>query len=47
MKIYEAENKQYILLGDLDHMLRCMRRKIYDKYTRERRTPSKPERLSM
>jgi hypothetical protein len=35
MKIYEAENKQYISLGDLDHMLRCMRRKIYDKYVRD------------
>lgn len=34
MKIYEAEHKQYILLGDLDHLLRCMRRKIYDKYDR-------------
>lgn len=35
MKIYEAENKQYILLGDLDHLLRCERRKIYDKYIRD------------
>ena len=35
MKIYEAEHKQYILLGDLDHMLRCMRRKIYDGYDRD------------
>ena len=35
MKIYEAEHKQYVLLGDLDHLLRCERRKIYDKYTRD------------
>jgi len=32
MKIYEAEHKQYISLGDLDHLLKCMRREIYDKY---------------
>lgn len=35
MKIYEAEHKQYIRLGDLDHLLKCMRQEIYDKYDRD------------
>ena len=35
MKIYEAEHKQYISLGDLDHLLRCMRWEVYDKYDRD------------
>lgn len=35
MKIFEFDHRQFIRIGDLDHMLRCMRRKIYDKYTRD------------
>lgn len=35
MKIYEAEHKQYVSLGDLDHLLRCMRWEVYDKYDRD------------
>ena len=35
MRIYEAEHKQYVSLGDLDHLLKCMRREIYDKYDRD------------
>lgn len=35
IRIYEAERKQYIKLGDLDHMLRGMRHEIYDLYERD------------
>ena len=35
MKIYEAEHKQYVSLGDLDHLLKCMRQEIYGKYDRD------------
>lgn len=34
MKIIKADNKHYIRLGDLDHLLRCMSLEIYGKYTR-------------
>ena len=34
MKIFEFDNRQFIRLGDLEHLLRCMRWKIYDKYDR-------------
>ena len=35
MKIIKADNKHYIRLGDLDHLLRCMSLEIYGKYTRD------------
>lgn len=35
MRIFEAEHKQYIRVGDLDHLIKGMRREVYDKYTRD------------
>lgn len=35
MKIFEADHKQYIKLGDLYHLLRGLRQEIYDRYTRD------------
>lgn len=34
MKIIECDNRKYIRLGDLDHLIRVLRRSIFDKYDR-------------
>jgi len=36
MRIFDAEHRQYIRLGDLDHLLKSMRREVYDRYTRDK-----------
>ena len=35
MRIIKADNKHYIRLGDLDHLIRSMRFEVYDKYDRD------------